>query len=74
VEDRKMAIEYGYCSGCGSTTQEKQKECVWCGAKMISECSNCKSGFSSPDFIHCPACGTKIDTPEKSPHVDITQK
>jgi RNA polymerase subunit RPABC4/transcription elongation factor Spt4 len=61
-----MAIEYQYCQGCGSTTQEKQKECVWCGAKMISECSNCKTVFSSPDFRHCPACGTKIDAPEKT--------
>jgi RNA polymerase subunit RPABC4/transcription elongation factor Spt4 len=65
-----MAIEYRYCSGCGSTTHENQKQCVWCGANMISECGNCKTGFLSPDFINCPACGAKIEAPEKTVNVD----
>lgn len=62
-----MAIEYQYCSGCGSTTQENQKECVWCGGKMISECSKCKTAFASPDFMNCPACGAKIEAPNNNP-------
>jgi rRNA maturation endonuclease Nob1 len=37
---------------------------------MITECSNCKTGFSSPDFVHCPACGAKIEAPEKTVKVD----
>jgi RNA polymerase subunit RPABC4/transcription elongation factor Spt4 len=65
-----MAIEYRYCSGCGSSTHEKQKQCVWCGANMISECSNCKSSFESPDFTNCPACGSKIEAPEEILKVD----
>jgi RNA polymerase subunit RPABC4/transcription elongation factor Spt4 len=62
----KMTVEYRYCSGCGSTTHENQNQCVWCGAKMISECSNCKTNFLSPDFVHCPACGNKIEAPNKA--------
>ena len=69
-----MTIEYQYCSGCGSTAHENQKECVWCGAKMISECSSCNAVFSSPDFRHCPACGTKIEVPEKAPQVENNLK
>jgi DNA-directed RNA polymerase subunit RPC12/RpoP len=37
---------------------------------MISECGNCKTGFLSPDFINCPACGAKIEAPEKTVNVD----
>jgi rRNA maturation endonuclease Nob1 len=62
-----MTVEYQYCSGCGSTTQEKQKECVWCGGKMIGECSHCQTAFASPEFMNCPACGAKIEAPIKNP-------
>ena len=64
-----MAIENQGFSGCGSTPHEAQKQCVWCGANIISECSGLKTDLA-PDFRNCPACGEKIEAPEKTPQVD----
>jgi hypothetical protein len=74
LEDGKMAIEYQYCSECGITSDERQKECVWCGANMISECGNCKAGFESAGFMNCPACGVKIEAPIKTFPADNNSK